>query len=160
MRKTSDEQAHSSLSLSCGATPGVVAVGLGSAVAADFVEATGLSLSWPDAAFFGACGARADCWLVEVLGSAFLSGGSERRAALKGAALRGGKVVSFLLGAGMAMPLGMGYGFLALLVPAAFVLVATGLSFMPDWSPSDFPYHAREGARTSEKPETSVAGVR
>jgi uncharacterized membrane protein YoaK (UPF0700 family) len=76
------------------------------------------------------------------LGSAWLSTGDERRAALRGAALRGGKVLAFMGGAGLAVPLAGAFGFLALLAAAAFVLVAAGLSFTSHWSPSDFPYRA------------------
>lgn len=76
------------------------------------------------------------------LGTAWLARGEERRAAFRGAALRGGKVVAFMLGAGLALPVAWVYGYLTLLVPAVFVLVATMLSFMPEWSPSDFPARA------------------
>jgi len=72
------------------------------------------------------------------LGTAFLTTGAERRAALRGAALRGGKVVAFTLGASLSVPLAGSFGFGALLAPAAFVLVAAVLSFVPDWGPSDF----------------------
>jgi uncharacterized membrane protein YoaK (UPF0700 family) len=95
------------------------------------------------------------------LGSALLATGSERRAALRGAALRGGKVVSFMLGAGLALPLAGALGFLALLVPAALVLAATGLSFVPDWSPSDFPFRAGDGsARAADPSAASMTGAR
>jgi uncharacterized membrane protein YoaK (UPF0700 family) len=73
------------------------------------------------------------------LGTAILATGDERRAALKGAVLRAGKVTAFLTGAGLALPLAEVYGFLALLAPAGMVLAAAGLSFVPEWSPSDFP---------------------
>ena len=72
------------------------------------------------------------------LGAAWLATGDERRAALRGAALRGGKVVAFTLGASLSVPLAGSFGFGALLAPAAFVLVAAVLSFVPDWGPSDF----------------------
>ena len=76
------------------------------------------------------------------LGSALLTTGAERGAALRGAALRGGKAVAFMTGAGLSLPLAGAFGFLALLAPAAMVLVATVLSFVPEWSPSDFPFRA------------------
>ncbi len=49
-----------------------------------------------------------------------------------------------MLGAGLALPVAWVYGYLTLLVPAVFVLVATMLSFMPEWSPSDFPPRAAD----------------
>jgi uncharacterized membrane protein YoaK (UPF0700 family) len=73
------------------------------------------------------------------LGTALCATGAERRAALRGAVLRAGKLVSFLLGAALAVPLAGGYGFLSLFLPAVFVLVAALLSFIPEWGPSDFP---------------------
>lgn len=95
------------------------------------------------------------------LGAACLATGAERRAALRGAALRGGKVVAFMLGAGLALPLAGAFGFLALLAPAAFVLAAVALSFVPAWSPSDYPFRAGDGpARAAGTPAGSVAGVR
>jgi uncharacterized membrane protein YoaK (UPF0700 family) len=77
------------------------------------------------------------------LGVAFFVDGEERKAALRGAALRGGKVVAFVAGAGLALPLAWVAGYLAFLVPAVGVLAAAGLSFIPAWGPSDFP--ARDG---------------
>ncbi len=76
------------------------------------------------------------------LGAAWLATGNERRAAVRGAALRGGKVLAFMTGAGLSVPLVGACGFLALLAPAAFVLVAAGLSFTTNWGPSDFPFRA------------------
>jgi uncharacterized membrane protein YoaK (UPF0700 family) len=73
------------------------------------------------------------------LGVAWFAAGGERRAALKGAALRGGKMAAFMAGAGLALPLTAAAGYLALLAPAACVLAAAALSFSPAWSPSDFP---------------------
>lgn len=94
------------------------------------------------------------------LGVACLTTGAERRAALRGAALRGGKIVAFVLGAGMALPLAGTFGFLSLLAPAVFVLVAAMLSFVPEWSPSDFPFQARSGAaREAGISPKSVSGV-
>ncbi len=80
------------------------------------------------------------------LGTALLATGSERRAALRGAALRGGKVVAFMLGASLSVPLAGAFGFGALLAPATFILMAAVLSFVPDWSPSDFPFRAGNGS--------------
>jgi uncharacterized membrane protein YoaK (UPF0700 family) len=80
------------------------------------------------------------------LGTALLATGAERRAALRGAALRGGKVVAFMVGAGLSVPLTAAAGYLALLAPAVFILVAAALRFVPDWSPSDFPFRAGGGA--------------
>jgi uncharacterized membrane protein YoaK (UPF0700 family) len=88
------------------------------------------------------------------LGAALLASGTERRSALRGAALRGGKVVAFALGASLSLPLTGAFGYLALLAPAGFVLIAAALSFVPDWGPSDFPLRARErSARAREGSE-------
>lgn len=73
------------------------------------------------------------------LGTAILAEGAERKAALRGAALRGGKILSFMVGAGIAIPLTGAFDYLALLAPASFVAVATMLSFTTNWSPSDYP---------------------
>lgn len=95
------------------------------------------------------------------LGSALLATGSERRAAIRGAALRGGKIVAFMLGAGLSLPITGTFGFLALFFPAIFVLVAALLSFVPDWGPSDFPFRAGTApARSAGTRTTSAAGAR
>jgi uncharacterized membrane protein YoaK (UPF0700 family) len=73
------------------------------------------------------------------LGTAYFATGEQRRAALKGAALRGGKALAFVAGAGLALPLSSALGYFALLAPAALVLIAAAFSFVPAWSPSDFP---------------------
>lgn len=78
------------------------------------------------------------------LGSAWLSTGPERHSALRGAALRGGKALAFMVGVALSVPLVRAFGFLALLVPSAFVLIAAGLSFTTDWGPSDFPIQSRD----------------
>ena len=91
------------------------------------------------------------------LGTAFLTTGAERRAALRGAALRGGKAGAFILGASLSVPLARSFGFGTLLVPAAFVLVAAVLSFVPRWSPSDFPFRA--GSGSARAAGTSAAPV-
>ena len=74
------------------------------------------------------------------LGTAMLVTGVERRVALRGAALRGGKILAFMAGAGLSVPLSGAFGYLALLAPSAFILVAAILSFTTNWSPSDFPF--------------------
>jgi uncharacterized membrane protein YoaK (UPF0700 family) len=76
------------------------------------------------------------------LGTAVLATGDERRAALRGAALRGGKILAFMAGAGISVPLSAAIGFLTLFVPAICILVAAALSFTTNWSPSDFPFRA------------------
>jgi len=63
------------------------------------------------------------------LGLTCLARGEEHRAAVRGAALRGAKVIAFVTGAALALPLAAAMNFLAFLVPAAFVLAAAGLSF-------------------------------
>lgn len=77
------------------------------------------------------------------LGVACFATGEERKAAVQGAALRGGKILAFIAGAGLSVPLGHRYGYLALLAPASLVSAAAILSFVPSWSPSDFPYAKR-----------------
>lgn len=89
------------------------------------------------------------------LGVMWLTTGEEQRAAARGAALRAGKVVSFMLGAAVSLPLAGGLGFLALLVPAACVATAAALSFAVDWGPSDFPYPARDEGK--DKPAAATA---
>lgn len=59
------------------------------------------------------------------LGTAFLSQGNARRSALSGALLRGGKILAFGFGAVLAVPLTTKWEFLALLVPATLILIAT-----------------------------------
>ena len=74
------------------------------------------------------------------LGTAFLTRNHERRAALRGAALRSGKVAAFVAGAGVSAYLSAVLGYLILLPAALFVTIAAILSFIPNWSPSDYPY--------------------
>ena len=74
-----------------------------------------------------------------LLGAAYFGAGAERRSALRGAALRGGKMAAFIAGAGLAFPLTGAFDYLALLAPAALILVAAALSFVPAWSPGDYP---------------------
>jgi uncharacterized membrane protein YoaK (UPF0700 family) len=71
------------------------------------------------------------------LGVAFIARGTERRNALRGAILRGGKVMAFVGGAVFALPLAQSTGYLSFLFPAVFVLIATGLSFKPEWNESN-----------------------
>lgn len=91
-----------------------------------------------------------------LLGAAWVSVGPGRRAALAGAGLRGGMVLSFMLGAALAVPTSAWVGYLALLIPTGFVLVAGGLSFLPQWTPSDFPFRP-EGA--APPPPGKLAGL-
>ncbi len=79
------------------------------------------------------------------IGVACVSDGNERWDAVRGAALRGGKILAYLMGAGMAIPLTGSLGYLTLLAPAGFVLIATVLSFTTNWSASDYPIPARRG---------------
>ena len=74
------------------------------------------------------------------LGTALFARGDERSAAIRGAALRGSKILAFIIGAGLSVPLADRFGFLALLAPALLVSIAAMLSFLPTWSPSDFPF--------------------
>lgn len=81
------------------------------------------------------------------LGTAFYASGQERKAAIKGAALRGGKILSFIVGGVLSLPLTDWLGYLSLLVPAALVVFAAALSFAPPWSPSDFLPRTRASTR-------------
>lgn len=77
------------------------------------------------------------------LGTAFFAGSDERREAFKGAGLRAGKIITFAVGAGLSLPLAERFGYLSLLAPALLISFAAALSFLPDWSPSDFPFRRR-----------------
>lgn len=77
------------------------------------------------------------------LGTAYFASGVERRDAFKGAALRFGKIASFVVGAGLSVPLADRFGYLSLLAPALLILFAAVLSFLPEWGPSDFPLRSR-----------------
>ncbi|HUQ72063.1 MAG TPA: YoaK family protein [Planctomycetaceae bacterium] len=79
------------------------------------------------------------------LGVACISSGADRWEAMRGAALRGGKILAYLSGAGVAIPLTGSLGYLALLAPVSFVLIATALSFTTNWSASDYPIPDRRG---------------
>lgn len=65
------------------------------------------------------------------LGSVLVLAGESRRQALKLAALRAGKLISFVVGAAVMLPLAQAVGYLAFLVPAATIAVATVRSFEP-----------------------------
>lgn len=65
------------------------------------------------------------------LATAWLTTGEERKSALQLAALRGGTVVSFCMGAVLMVPTIQRLGFLAFAVPSVLVLVATIRSFTP-----------------------------
>lgn len=94
-----------------------------------------------------------------LLGSAWFAEGDGRRDAFRGAALRAGTILAFMIGAALSLPLARSLDFLALLVPAAFVLVAAALSFIPEWSPSDFPFRSGrpEGPPAAPAPQASAA---
>jgi hypothetical protein len=49
-----------------------------------------------------------------------------------------------MAGAGLSLPLAKYMGFLTLLIPASFILIAAALSFTVGWSPSDFPFQSAE----------------
>jgi uncharacterized membrane protein YoaK (UPF0700 family) len=65
------------------------------------------------------------------LATAWISRGAERTHALRSAALRGGKIACFGLGAGLMLPVVGALGHLAFVAPAVLVLVATARSFLP-----------------------------
>ncbi|MFO0960744.1 MAG: YoaK family protein [Isosphaeraceae bacterium] len=91
-----------------------------------------------------------------LLGAAWMSTGTVRRSVLAGAALRGGMVLSFAIGAALSVMTTAWAGYLALLIPTGFVLVAGGLSFIPRWSASDIPF-SPEGA--PPPPPGELAGL-
>jgi len=86
------------------------------------------------------------------LGTAFFGTRSERGEAFKGAGLRAGKILAFIVGAGLALPLAERFGYLCLLAPASLVSFAAALSFLPQWSPSDFPFRRQ---LADNNPQTS-----
>lgn len=63
------------------------------------------------------------------LATAMFARGKERQKALRGAYLRGGKIIAFAGGAALSVPLTASLDYLALLVPAAGIALATILSF-------------------------------
>lgn len=64
----------------------------------------------------------------------FFTRGEQRRAAIRHALLRGGKLIGFASGATLMIPITRAGGFWAFLVPAVLVLIATALSFVPSWN--------------------------
>jgi len=64
------------------------------------------------------------------LATAYFAEGESRRNALRGALLRGGKIVSFAIGAAAMVPVARSAGYAGFLLPAAAVFVATALSFV------------------------------
>jgi len=79
------------------------------------------------------------------LATACFAAGDARRAALKGVALRAGKIASFVLGAAVIVPVARAGEYLAFLVPATMVLVANALSFVP----ASVPSSAAQSTRTT-----------
>ncbi len=73
------------------------------------------------------------------LATAWLGSGEARRAALGVALLRGGKVLSFVVGGALMLPLLSGLGWVAFVVPAALIATAAQRSFME----APAPRHAR-----------------
>ncbi len=67
------------------------------------------------------------------LGTAAVSVGAHRGLALRAAGLRALKIVAFIGGASIMVPMASALGFGAFLFPAVTVLVATALSFVPAW---------------------------
>ena len=63
------------------------------------------------------------------LGTAILTSGQERSSAVRGIVLRGGKIVAFIIGAGLMIPLAQDLGYLALIVPAVFIVISSLRSF-------------------------------
>ncbi len=65
------------------------------------------------------------------LALAWVTSGEERRSALRIAALRGGKVVAFILGGALMVPMMAMVGYLGFVLPAGLVVFATLRSFLP-----------------------------
>lgn len=65
------------------------------------------------------------------LGTAIFASGRARTAALRAAAVRAGKIASFILGAAVMVPLARHAGYTALLLPSAIIVIAAALSFVP-----------------------------
>lgn len=76
------------------------------------------------------------------LGTAWYSRGEERRQALRLAALRGGKILSFAVGAAFMFPLTQVVGYWAFAAPAVLVVVATLRSFLRSSIVDDAGGHA------------------
>jgi len=85
------------------------------------------------------------------LGTAWFTQGEQRRAALKAALLRGGKITAFTAGAALAMPLAEAFGYLSLVGPATLVIVASVLSFVPRLGRSSFPAAAERAILGAEE---------
>lgn len=66
------------------------------------------------------------------LATAFFASGDERSRAVRGAAMRGGKIASFLIGGCLAVPLAKHVGYGVFLAPAALVIAGTLRSFVPE----------------------------
>jgi len=75
-----------------------------------------------------------------------LTAGEARRSALKGAALRAGKIVSFITGAALMVPAVKAVSWLAFLLPAAAVSMATVLSFIPSLVMTEAPAEEAQSA--------------
>jgi uncharacterized membrane protein YoaK (UPF0700 family) len=67
------------------------------------------------------------------LATGLFTTGETRRTALANAALRAGKIASFVAGAVVMLPVVHSFGYVAFLVPAAIVAAATAASFVPAW---------------------------
>lgn len=65
------------------------------------------------------------------LATSYYTTGEARSAALRGAALRGGKLVAFILGGVLTAPLARVGGYLAFFLPAVIIPIAACLSFLP-----------------------------
>jgi uncharacterized membrane protein YoaK (UPF0700 family) len=65
------------------------------------------------------------------LGTALIYAGDARKEALRLAALRGGKIVAFSVGAALMVVVVGALGYLAFIYPGLFILVATARSFLP-----------------------------
>lgn len=75
-----------------------------------------------------------------------LSTGETRRSAMKGAALRAGKILSFILGAVLMVPAVKAISWLAFLMPTAAVVLATVVSFLPSLTLARREAHMREAS--------------
>lgn len=73
------------------------------------------------------------------LATALCVQGEERKASLRAAALRGGKIIAFVAGAALMVPLAQIANYTAFVIPAAAVLVAAALSFVPERKPASPP---------------------
>lgn len=71
------------------------------------------------------------------LGTAILTHGAERSAAVRGIILRGGKILAFIFGAGLMVPLSRELGYLSLTVPATFIFASAMRSFTTSWQTAE-----------------------